>query len=32
MLMELGYANVKAIRGGLAAWEEAGYPMEGGSG
>jgi rhodanese-related sulfurtransferase len=29
--MELGYKNVKAIRGGLDAWEKAGYAIVGGS-
>lgn len=28
MLMDRGYANVKAILGGLRAWQEAGYPTE----
>jgi rhodanese-related sulfurtransferase len=29
--MELGFTDVKAIRGGLEAWQDAGYPMESGS-
>jgi rhodanese-related sulfurtransferase len=29
MLMDLGYENAQAIRGGLQGWQEAGYPMAG---
>jgi len=28
-LIEAGYSSAKAIEGGLYAWEEAGYPVEG---
>lgn len=28
ILFEKGYDNVEAIRGGLAAWQQAGYPIE----
>ena len=30
LLVRLGYTNVRRYVGGLASWEEAGYPMEGG--
>jgi len=29
MLMQLGFTNVKALKGGLIAWSDAGYPYEG---
>jgi len=28
MLIDQGYQNVKALRGGLEAWHEAGYRVE----
>lgn len=28
MLMQNGYTNVAAVRGGFRAWIEAGYPLE----
>jgi len=27
-LMEIGYTRVYAVKGGWAAWEKAGYPVE----
>jgi rhodanese-related sulfurtransferase len=29
MLMQAGYPHVKALKGGVAAWKEAGFPMVG---
>ena len=29
MLIQAGYPNAKALKGGVAAWKEAGFPMEG---
>ena len=29
MLIQAGYPNAKALKGGVAAWQEAGFPMEG---
>jgi rhodanese-related sulfurtransferase len=26
--MDLGYTNVSALLGGLAAWQQTGYPVE----
>jgi len=28
MLIQAGYPNAKALKGGVAAWKEAGFPME----
>jgi rhodanese-related sulfurtransferase len=28
MLMDLGYADAKALLGGFAAWQQAGMPVE----
>lgn len=28
LLLDKGYINVKAIQGGLRAWQEAGYPVQ----
>jgi rhodanese-related sulfurtransferase len=28
MLMEKGYSSVSVLRGGLLAWEEAGFPVD----
>ncbi len=30
MLMDKGYTNVLAIKGGFRAWQDAGYPVESG--
>ena len=27
MLIQAGYPNAKALRGGVAAWQEAGFPL-----
>ncbi len=29
MLIQAGYPNAKALKGGVAAWKEAGFPMAG---
>jgi len=29
MLIQAGYTNAKALKGGVAAWKEAGFPMLG---
>ena len=29
MLIQAGYPNAKALKGGVAAWKEAGFPMVG---
>ncbi len=29
MAIDQGVTNVSALRGGLAAWQQAGYPLEG---
>jgi rhodanese-related sulfurtransferase len=28
MLIQAGYPNAKALKGGVAAWKKAGFPME----